>query len=313
MKNIFKKITKYRFLSIILLFGFLLLVTMCVTIPSVNQPTSATVGETISITVDVNVAPAEDASHNVVFGVLVPVSWNVASNASATFTSDNGNGTFSLDTGTHADTFEAVLGIGENYGEVEWVAFVSNEQVTGVNGVGFSGQVQLTLTVGNENINTQLGYAAAASGYVSAGDIGSFFTPCMEVSGGANPLIDLCGPLPYPVTYEPISFTVKDIIKINFDASKGDTGLFGASQVYFCGKAMVDGVAVENCGTAAINTMANLGNDLWDITIWPNSFFSVSPSAVITDMSFTFRNTAGDIVIQDPNTNEDFLLTDNCE
>lgn len=311
MKNILKYIKKQIFFTLIL-FCALFIFTMCVTISGVNQPTTATVGEQINITIDVSVNPAENSSQNVVLGVLAPVAWDFGSNATATFTSDNGNGTFSLDAGANATTFDALLGIGENYGEVEWVAFVSNEQVTGANGVGFTGQVQLTLTVGDENINTQLAYAVVASGHVSDGNIGSFFTPCFEVTGGTNELIDLCGPIPYPVQYQPTVYSTEDIIKINFDATKADNRLVDATQVYICASAMVDGNLVEVCDNSAATMMNNLGDNQWDISIWARGLFNVTDNSPITDIMYSFTNEAGDINIQDPNTLEDFVIVDNC-
>ena len=327
MKNIFNQFKKKRMMTALMWLSFFLLM-MCMTITSVVQPTSATVGEQINITVNVKVQPIDTDGYKLVFGFLAPISWNAAENATATYTSPVGNGTMRLATNadiatnstlTWSDEIESVVGIGENYGLVKWVVFLSEGPINVVNGVTVNGQVNLTLTVGDENLSTQLGYIIANSGYGIGLDFGNNpaysvnFTPCMEVTGGTNPSIDLCGPAPYPITVKPNTRTLKDIIKINFDASKGDTSLFDTTQVYFCASAMADGVMVTNCGTESINTMENVGNNLWEITFWANNFFGVAQTAVISDMTFTFRNAEGDIIIQDPDTLEDFILIENCD
>lgn len=328
MVKIFNQIKKKRILGILLCFSFFLLM-MCMTITGVIQPTSATVGEEIDITVNVRIQPLESNSdYKLVFAFLAPISWNAEETATATYTSPVVNGNLRLATDadiatnstlTWSEEIESVVGVGDNYGLVKWVVFISETTVATVNGTAINGQVNLSLTVGQENLTTQMGYLVANSGYGIGLDFGgnpaynANFTPCMEVTGGSNPSINLCGPAPYPIVVKPNTRTLKDIIKINFDSSKGDTSLYDVSQVYFCGTALVDGVEVINCGTDPINTMENVGNNLWEITFWPNSFFGAAQNAVISDMAFTFRNAEGDIIIQDPDTLEDFILTENCD
>lgn len=304
------------------------LLMMCMTITSVVQPSSATVGEQMNITVNVKVQPIDSDGYKLVFGFLAPISWDTEQNATATFTSPVGNGTLRLATAadiatnstlTWSEEIESVVGIGENYGLVKWVVFLSEVPLYVENGVTVNGQVNLSVTVGSENLSTQMGYIIANSGYGIGLDFGNNpaysvnFTPCMEVTGGTNTSINLCGPAPYPITVKPNTRTLRDIIKINFDSAKGDTSLYDAPQVYFCGTALVDGIMVSNCGTNTINTMENVGNNLWEITFWPNNFFGAAPNAVISDMTFTFRNAEGDIIIQDPDTLEDFILIENCD
>ena len=298
------------------------------TITGVTQPTTATVGEEIDVLVNVRIQPQESAGYNFVFGFLAPISWNAEENSIATYTSPVGDGTLRLATDADIATnstlswseeIESVVGVGENYGLVKWVVFLSEAPINVENGVTVDGMVNLKLTVGDENINTQMGYIVANTGYGIGLDFGGApayntnFTPCMEVTGGGNTLINLCGPAPYPVIVKPNSRTLKDIININFDATKGDSSLMGSGQIYFCATALVDGVEASNCGTDNTNIMDNIGDDLWDITFWPNAFFGANPNAVISDMTYTFQNEAGDIVIQDPETLEDFILTENCD
>ncbi|RIA08603.1 uncharacterized protein DUF4961 [Flavobacteriaceae bacterium MAR_2010_72] len=313
MKKLFQKINKKRAYAILLPFMFLAL-TMCITITGVNQPSTATIGETINITIDVSVSPAENASYNIVFGFLAPISWDVPSSAVVTYTSDNGDGTMSLaPNNTWSDAMKAQAGIGSNYGEVQWIAFVSDAPITGTNGAAFTGQVQLTVDVGQENVKTQLGYITASSGWgISAGNYGLRFTPCIEVSGGTNTLMDLCGPRPFPVTIEPENFAYNDIITITYDATKGDNSLLDMSSVYLCATATVNGVATQNCDKLPANSMRSIGDNLWEISIWPQGFFNLTTSDGIEDITFNFQNVAGDIIINNIDTGNDFQLTQNC-
>lgn len=319
MNNILKKLKRILFQPKALFLLFFLL-SMCITITNVNQPSTIGVGERMDITIDVDVAPAEDAAYNIVFGVLVPEAWDVASNATVSYTSANGNGTMRLANESDPDYATPIIdlaGIGENYGLVEWVVFISNETVSGVNGANFSGQIQLSMDAGDQNLKTQLGYIVGTSGYgITEGETDIRFTPCMEVTGGGNSLIDLCGPLPFPVTLEPSEFSLDDIIHINFDATKGPQGapteLAGATQVYLCGNAIIDGQPVQVCDNGPLAQIRSVGNDLWEISIWPRQFFSAMPNQEITDISFNFTNEAGDIRVQNPDTGEDFQLMANC-
>lgn len=319
MKNKLYKLKRILFQPKALFLLFLLL-SMCITINNVNQPSSMGVGERMDITIDVDVAPAEDAAHNIIFGVLAPEAWDIASNATVSYTSDNGDGTMRLANGADPDYATPIMdlaGIGENYGLVEWVVFISDETVSDANGVNFSGQIQLSMDVGTDNLKTQLGYIVGTSGYgITAGETDIRFTPCMEVTGGSNPLIDLCGPLPFPVTFQPAEYTYDDIIHIGFDATKGPEGsptaLSGATDVYLCAKAVIDGQPVEVCDNSGITKMRSTGNDQWQISIWPRQLFNALPSQEITDITFSFINENGDVEVKNPDTGEDFQIIANC-
>ncbi|WP_411031232.1 DUF4961 domain-containing protein [Spongiimicrobium sp. 3-5] len=323
MKKIFKQIKRQR-ATVVSLFFLFFLFTMCITITGVIQPSTTTVGEEISITVDINVNPSTDDTQFLVFGFLAPITWDVEGTGTVSYTSTVGDGTMSLISDSEIapnsagglnweDEIKTVLGIGENYGEVKWVVYKSDQTLTAQNGVAIVGQIQLGVTVGPDNLVTQLGYVVANTGYgVSGADHAVLFTDCMEVTGGSNPSFDLCGPVPDPVTFEPEIFSFEDIIKINFDATKGDTALLDVDQVYLCASAMVDGMPVAACDIDSALGMINMGSNLWSISIWPRGLFNVDDGSSISEITYTFRNEAGDIVVQDPNTVEDFILEQNC-
>lgn len=319
MKKFFK-IKRVKRIWVVTLPVLFLFFTMCITILSVSQPSSATVGEEINITIDVGVIAAESASYNVVFGVLVPESWDIDSNAVATYSSENGNGTLRLTTSgdpNYSDQIADLVGIGENYGLVKWVTFISDNLISGVENVGFTGQIHLTLKVGQENIKTQMGYVVATSGHgITDGNIGTYFTPCMEVSGGDNPLIDLCGPLPFPVTIEPKEYNFDDIVHIRFNATKGlegnPTALMDADQVYLCGSVVVDGETITVCDKNTASKMRKIEENIWEASIWARSFFGLSAESGISNLYFNFTDEAGDIVVGNPDTGGDFELIPNC-
>jgi hypothetical protein len=316
MKNKLKRVL-FQPKTLFLLF---LLLSMCITITNVNQPSSMGVGERMDVTIDVDVNPTEDAAYNIVFGVLAPEAWDIASNATVTYTSDNGNGTMRLADGSDPDYVTPITdlaGIGENYGLVEWVVFISNQTIPGANGVNFSGQIQISMNTGSDNIKTQLGYIVGTSGYgITEGETDIRFTPCMEVTGGSNPLIDLCGPLPFPVTFQPAEYSYEDIIHIGFDANKGSEGaptaLFGATNVYLCAKANIDGIPIEVCDNGNSTKMRSIGNDQWETSIWPRQLFNALPNQEITDITFSFINENGAVEVKNPDTGEDFQLIANC-
>lgn len=302
-----------------LFFAFLLL-TMCIRISNVEQPETVGVGERVEVTIDVDVTPAESASYFMVLGVLAPESWDIGSNATVSYTSDNASGTMRLSTSSDPNYASQILdlaGIGENYGLVKWIVFISNTRIPATENVNFSGQIELSFDAGTENMKTQLGYLVGTSGWgITPGETSLRFTPCMEVTGGTNPVRDLCGPLPFPVTYQPAEFSYQDIIHINFDATKGASGgpteLIDAQEVYLCMKAKIDGESVEVCNSSGPLKMRSTGINKWRVSIWPQQIFNALPTDEITDITFSFVNQNGDIEVKNPDTGEDFELQANC-
>lgn len=313
MKNTLKKISKKKVIVALLLFMFLF--TMCITIVTVTQPSSANVGETINVTLDINVRAAENKSHNIILGVLVPKSWDIESNTVATYTSVNGSGSFTVAPNQSlSQQMTDLYGIGENYGQVKWVAFISNGMVIGKNRENFSGTINIAIKVGNDNVKTQLGYIVGTSGWgiSNVNNISVRFTDCMTVSGGSNVLYDLCGPIPFPVVIGPSAYSLNDIIKIRFDASKGPTDLLGAESVYLCATVIADGIQKEICVPNENTILKKISPDIWEISIWGKQFFDLPMEANITSIRFNFTNETGSIVVKNPDTGEDFQISPNC-
>lgn len=330
MKKLFKKLTKKR-VKVILLPLLFLVLSMCMTITSVIQPETASIGEQLDIVVNVEIVPGESAAYNLVFGFLAPVSWQAGANSEATFTSPVGNGTLRLATETDLATntsntwsaeIEDKVGIGENYGLVKWVVFISENPIAVEENVVVNGVINLTTVAGSENLKTQLGYVIANSGYGIGLDFNGAeayhtnFSPCMEVTGGTNALIDLCGPLPFPVVVSPTEYSLNDVVKISFDATKGSLGqpteLLGAEKVYLCATVQANGATSEVCQASTGSMLKNAGDDKWEISIWPKQFFDLPLDADISTITYKFTNEMGDIVVTNPDTGEDFQLLANC-
>ena len=69
----------------------------CITIEGVDQPSTAQPGQTITITVQVEIQPSKDnPADRIYFGFLAPRDWNAAANTTVTFSSDRGNGKMTL-------------------------------------------------------------------------------------------------------------------------------------------------------------------------------------------------------------------------
>jgi hypothetical protein len=209
MKKILLKLRKQRIVKVLLILTFLIF-TMCVTITNITQPTTAGINQQIDITVDLTLDPEVVDDEFLILGFLAPMSWNVEGTGVAIYTSSLGNGTMSLapidelapnSAGdlTWANEMEAELGIGANSGDVKWVVYKSDlELVVTDDSVDVTGQIQFSVSVGSDNVITQLGYAVTLSNYgvkVSNAYHDVSFTACMEITGGPNAAIDLCSGL----------------------------------------------------------------------------------------------------------------------
>lgn len=335
-----------------------LLMTMCMTITEVIQPESAAVNEEIEITVKVDMKPEQNNNNYFVFGVLVPKSWNIKGNATASFDSpyDFGDGfpvkgpmriagddfiAFPQDEAkdvngqkngeTWSSEVEKNVGIGANYADVEWVVFISENKCKVRENENFSGTVSLKLKVGDGHTKAQLGYFVGNANHGlkienPPRDDGKgkkhydyIFTDCMTITGAANDATDLCGPPPSStVKIAPDNFLFDDIITIRFDAKEGldgaNTSLYNASEVYVCATAhLTDGSTITVCGNNDKSKMTLVGNNIWELTIWPTGYFNVPAGNMITHLELNFQNSDGSIVVKHPNFGIDFQTFPTCE
>ena len=357
MKNINVKKIVAGIISLPLL---LLFVTSCFDITGVTQPASAKVGDTITITVNVNYdSESTDQKHRLlVFGMLAPKSWKVAQNATVRYDSPSADvdaampldGTMSVDpvtatytwangsrgfdgnkTGnTWTEDMNALLPIGENYGEVEWVAWRSDEKIN-ASQITFDGTVTVTVKVGDGHTAAQLGYVVAVhnqgfkkedvpADQAHAGkDVQSRFWDTfyanIAVTGTGSDSTDLLGPAPTKTaSMAPEQFMFDDIVTLTFDAKEGkdgaNTALFNANEVHANTKVkLADGTIVA--GTAAKMTLT--GNNIWSVTMWPPGFFGVADGNIITELHVNFSNPDGSVVVKNPEFGTDIVFVPNCQ
>ena len=311
------------------------------------------------MTVTVNVAfDSEDNGADfkvLLFGMLVPKSWDAANNATVRYDSDHntnpdqpGSGTMSFDEGdltnwksqsrgadgepsgnTWAKDMEDILGTGENYGEMEWVAFYSDNFIDGSN-AAFDGTVTIEIKVGDQHTGTQLGYFI---GHVGDGlkfeeggstpDAASKFydvefTDCLSIDGATASATDLCGAAPtFTSTISPENYLFDDIITVKFDAKEGferaNTELFNAGEVYACATAMLsDGTTIVKCDRDAASKMTLTGDNIWEISLWAPGYFGIPEGQLMTEIHLNFQNTDGSIVVKNPGFDADMIFGQVC-
>ena len=344
----------FGFLALPLLFLF---VTSCFDITGVTQPASAKVGETITITVDVHL-DMEDQDENykyLRFGILAPKTWDLTNNATVSFDSPidlgqnpgSGNmvieggditkwfgGSKGLDGNVTGNTVVAdmntILGIGENYGESEWVAFRSEGPVNaGLQNE--NGTITVSLKVGPGHSGAQLGYWVGShqEGFKQEDVVNdqsavsrhwdTFFEKIVITGAGAS-ATDLTGPAPTftaTVGAGEDGYTFDDIITINFDAKEGylgaNTALLNAGEVYMCATALLgDGTTVAKVDRSAAAKMTLSGADTWSKTIWPPAYFGVN-NQIITEIHLNFQNADGSIVVKNPGYGTDMRFGEACQ
>lgn len=313
-----------KFLLINALVAVTLTLPKCFEVTEVRQPEMVTIDETFTIEVDVELTGKD--GEILVFGFLAPRAWQAAQNTSVEFTSDIGGSTMSLMPPDELDPennlpwalqIEDREGIGSNYGEVEWVVFKADNAVVPPSSTSpddpANGTIFVETKAGTSNLIAQLGYFVGEGfwGYLNDGNnsISYFAEPCIEVSGASGQAQNLCGPAPRQLV-DLISFDFNDILTITFDAVEDSTELIGADMVYFCSRAIYSGGEASICPMDRGIEMQNIGNNIWELTIWPPSYYGLDDDVEIGEILCSFRDGSGTIVT-DPSGN-DFQILAKC-
>lgn len=119
-----------------------------------------------------------------------------------------------------------------------------------------------------------------------------------QLSEGFPGVVEVFG---NPVTITPENFTKNDEITIRFDASKawkkGTEGLVGADKVYIHSGIFIDHVdsidmtnIVGNLIDDGIGEMTEVEPDIWEITLTPADYYSISEDFDIYKMGMYFRD-----------------------
>jgi hypothetical protein len=322
-----KKLWKICALVIMAIF-----ITCCfVDVLSIDQPITATAGDTIPITlndstffnISINYPNCpcpnfEDA--NYIFGLLAPTGWAASTNAKISYTSTLGNGNMVLmpanavepDNGKGLNWPAAALakfGVRKNLvKDVEWVIFESPQQYVLQNTATLIGTFNIKFTVGADGNNTSYfpSYLVADSydGYHDYGpttpDYNVTDGACLVQTGGKTGILhDYCNPQltsvnpPKSLSNEFITLTYNNKLDLN-------TQLVNNTDIYLCidsayksDGTVITGVCVHNESTHLIQTSANSG--LYSLTFWPRSFFGLTGTTTITKLVYTITNADGSL------------------
>jgi len=303
---------------------------------TIDQPATATVGQTITIqltdSIHTNIGGSGQTVAAYVLGVLLPKGWNGAANTTVTYSGDLGSGNMGLmpsstiepgsaSAGTNLNWPAAMMkkfGIRKNLvNDLEWVVFQSNQQFTFNNVTAYRADATIKIKVGADNNNTDFFTAFVIA--ESADGLQSWDAPdpdynekdggCLIVTGGSTGILnDYCHP--QLITVDPPKSTSNEFITLTFNNNLAATGLSGKNNLYLCvdtaytsdGKALT-GFCAQTEKTNLVQTSA--GSGLFSLTIWPQSFFGLSNTQSVSRMVYHITDATGTVRVGyggDPNT-----------
>jgi PKD repeat protein len=126
----------------------------------------------------------------------------------------------------------------------------------------------------------------------------------------------LCGNIAFSLNAGISVTPFGDSLTIVYDATQGQTGLVGASKVYFhSGYQLVPfGPIIGWVGNwgqdDGLGQMTNIGTDLWQITINVHSYYNLSSSTAVNALSMVFRSADGSLTGKDDSGNDIFLTVE---
>lgn len=310
-----KRYYKY-ILSILAVVG----IVGCMELVSLIHPDSAPVNSEIEVVANIKVKLDVGPRTTLVCGILAPVSWNLAQNATITYSSaDMPSGAISgepMRVATDADvapdgkpwaqTMNEKLGYRGNYEPVEWVAFIAVNPQTWNQNDSFSGTVNIKFKTGGENIKTKLSYfiGNALDGVNNDPQYYLIADKLFETTGGSNPTIDYTTPKICTIT--PKYYTWEDIVAFNFDATikvdNNDSALKGATEVYFQAEATYDNGQKTSTVTeiSPKTKMVKKDTDKWIIYMYPHEFFNIPAGTKIEKIAFYMVNADKTVVVKLP-------------
>lgn len=314
------KLTDHRklLLKIFLIVVMSIAFVKCVVIDSIDYPESVEAGETITMTMHTSFEPSADRNQaRLVIGFLAPNSWNAAENTTIEYTSTYGNGTMSLiPEGATApnsggekwpEGIRNKFGIGGNLlDNVEWVVFQSDETHNIGNGADGTADIDITTTVGEQNMLVKLGFFIGndfdglSNSTDAAADWNATqkaeFTECIEVTEGEGNIIDFCNPQLNTVV--PSAGLDNDIVTFAYQGDVAENSLENADPVYFCATGYTDAeTTYEVCEPGEKTRMikASEFQNIWELTMWPRRYFNIGEDEMLTRVEYSFTNEDGSI------------------
>ncbi len=137
-----------------------------------------------------------------------------------------------------------------------------------------------------------------------------FEEACIEITGASGQPQNLCGEAPRQLISLP-TYTFRDLLNIRFDANENETALIGANSVHLCASAVLEDGTTVRCDLDESTRMQMVGPDIWEIVIWPPSYFGLADDAAILEILVNFQDNSGATVVRNPDEN-DFQILEKC-
>jgi len=282
----------------------------CMFQPTITQPSTATAGSQITLTIKGNYTQktAGTSNYRFVLGFFVPKGWNAGVNTTMTYTSTAGNGVLvrvpagQKPDGEPVDDYptamkKAYASRNPNLiDDHEWVVFWSDSKPYSANqSVDYT--IEIKTKTGNESMLTKLGY------YVGGFPDGSWanpnnenskvtFTDCFSVTNGTGDGIDFCNK-PLAAT-TPLRGVDNDFYTIAYDNDLFTTPLSSASKVYLCLKGFTaNGTVIERCIADEKSIFIAGEQKRFKKVIWPRGFLNLTDDQVLTRMEYFVMDESG--------------------
>jgi len=290
------------------------------TVTEIDQPTSATVGQTIPITLSITYCSQSQSSGNLVVALLVPNGWNVSKNLTMTYTSNVGSGKLTqIPSGTlegqsklpWPTALKNKFGLAGNYiNDMQWIAFQSDKAYA-FNTISGTVAVNMQLTVGadNNNSDVNIAYVVAETndGLADPDTYGTCASyeyyelkngPRLSVTGGTGSYVDYADP--QLSTVDPAKALIDDYIIVTFFGNIEKTVLLNQSQVYLQATAYTtDGTVYRVYQVTSKNTMTETGagTNIYTLSMWPRQYFNIPSGATLDRIEYVFTDQTGTRIV----------------
>lgn len=307
------------------------------TITEIKQASSATVGQTMPVSITISYCSPFSNSGNLVVALLLPNGWNGGKNMTMTYTSGVGNGTLKqipsnvLERQSNLPWPTALknkFGLAGNFiNDMQWVAFQSDKAYT-FNSINTPVTVNIQLNVGadNNNCDVNIAYLLAETNdglaepdtYAGCAPYEYYQLkngPRLSVTGGATgTYVDYADP--QLSTIDPAKALIDDYITITFHGDIQKTILLNQSQVYLQATAYTsDGSSYKIYGVTSKNAMTQspAGSNVYSISMWPRQYFGLPAGSTLEKIDYVFTDQTGtQIVGQGGAPNAKFVYKFSC-
>ena len=324
MENNHKKINKTRISGAILGIALVVFLIGCVyldrisvmqTLEDGTEVAYAEAGTDAVFTLEGRIECIEDRTDvQFVAAILVPKSWNARQNATATYTTNihsdpdeelpmsiipdssipsNGGGR------TWSEALMQEYGVGPNVlNDMEWVVLQTNLKWLILNGDKATYTIKIRCNVGELNLKARIGFFVnhTDDGFGSGGDEKkmAFSDECFEVINGKGSVIDFC--TNHFNRVQPLAALQNDFVSFSFMGDVDDNALALIDEVYFEATAYTKNGNVLTVFERSAKTLMKReapDSKVFDITIWPRSYFGVAQNDEIERIEYVFTDKNG--------------------